>query len=52
MNPLITLAAILFIIGLLIMFGGNLVRLFKGEEPEVERKWTDPVYRDRGGPQT
>ena len=48
MNPLITLAIVLFVFGLVIMFGDSIMKLLKGEEPEVERKWTDPVFRDKG----
>ena len=48
MNPLITLAIVLFVLGLVIMFGDIVLRLFNPPDPEVQRKWTDPAFRDRG----
>jgi hypothetical protein len=45
-NLLLTLAAVLFVLGLGILFGMPLLKKLGKKEPEVTRRWTDPSKRE------
>jgi len=47
MGYLLTLAALLLFIGLFILFGLPLLQRLGHQEPEVQRRWTDPVHSDK-----
>ena len=46
MDYLLTLAALLFLIGMAILIGIPVLQWLGKKEPEVERKWTDPTSRE------
>ncbi len=43
---LMTFAILLLVVGLIILVGIPLFAKLGKREPEVERKWTDPGFRD------
>lgn len=43
---LITLAILLLIVGFIILVGLPLFKWLGGKEPEVERRWADPAFRE------
>ncbi len=47
MNGLLTLAIMLLVIGLVILFGASIFQRFGKKAPDAERKWTDPASREK-----
>lgn len=45
-NYLLTLALLLFILGIGIIIGPIILRKLGDKEPEVQRRWTDPSQHD------
>lgn len=47
MGYLLTFAILLLFVGLFILLGLPLLQRLGKQEPEVQRKWTDPVHSDK-----